>query len=244
MASDIKQTPFVKELAANDRPTRDKALDSLRTYLSGHRDLPPLELLKLWKGLFYCMWMSDRPRTQQALADSLADLVFVLPDKTVIPFLRAYWQTMQREWTNIDVLRMEKFLLLTRRYIGATFKLVSNSKWDKEILGQHIALLEELPCNVDDMRIPNGMRFHVIDVYIDELERAGALSEDSESEVPLDELLQPLRKLAKSSPTKPVRLKSREALEDDRLPSNRKAENNEEGEQDGGTRNDWEGFDD
>merc|ERR1712230_249341 len=75
MATDIQQTPFVKQLAANDRPTRDAALSSLRTYLSGRRELPALELLKLWKGLFYCMWMSDRPRTQQALANSLADLV-------------------------------------------------------------------------------------------------------------------------------------------------------------------------
>ncbi|KAH8808192.1 hypothetical protein F5884DRAFT_674289 [Xylogone sp. PMI_703] len=245
MASDIKQTPFVRELAANDRPTRDKALASLRTYLSGRRDLPPIELLKLWKGLFYCMWMSDRPRTQQALADSLADLVFALPDGTVIPFLRAYWQTMQREWTNIDVLRMEKFLLLTRRYVGATFKYLSNSNWEQEILSQHIALLEEVPCNVDDMKIPNGMRFHVIDIYVDELERVGALAEDKLSEVPLDTLLEPLRKLAKSSPTKPVRLKSREALEDDRLPNNEKSGNDQKQEQDAGEGSDgWEGFDD
>ncbi|KAH7330190.1 hypothetical protein BKA65DRAFT_508835 [Rhexocercosporidium sp. MPI-PUGE-AT-0058] len=228
MATDIQQTPFVKQLAANDRPTRDAALDSLRTYLSGRRELPALELLKLWKGLFYCMWMSDRPRTQQALANSLADLVSVLPPVSVIPFLRAFWQTMQREWTNIDVLRMEKFLLLARRYLGATFK-------------SHVELLQEGPCNVEDVRVPNGMRFHVIDIYVDELERVGVLEEGQEGkEEILERLLVPLRALQKGSPTKPVRVKAKEALEDERLPGNQKVEGEEAPKEDDG----WGGFED
>ncbi|KAH8593379.1 hypothetical protein B0O99DRAFT_463393, partial [Bisporella sp. PMI_857] len=216
MATDIQQTPFVKQLAANDRPTRDKALDSLRTFLSGRRELPALELLKLWKGLFYCMWMSDRPLTQQALANSLADLVSILPTENTIPFLRAYWQTMQREWTNIDYLRMEKFLLLMRRYLGATFAVLKKGKWNEKDINEHLALLEEFPCNVEDIKIQNGMRFHVIDIWIDELERVGALQEKGAS-IPLELLLQPLRKLAKDSPIKPVRKKAKEALEDERL---------------------------
>lgn len=229
---------LIYELA--DRPTRDKALESLRTYLSGRRDLPPLELLKLWKGLFYCMWMSDRPLTQQALASSLADLVFVLPPPSIIPFLRAFWQTMQREWTNIDVLRMEKFLLLTRRYLGATFKVLREGKWEGELVREHMELLEEIPLEREDPRIPNGMRFHVIDIYVDELERAGALekSEEGDSGVPLEVSLEPLRKLAKGSPTKPVRIKAKEALADERLPGNEKPEE-EAAEEDG-----WGGIQD
>lgn len=223
-----------------DRPTRDKALLSLRTYLSGRRDLPPIELLKLWKGLFYCMWMSDRPLTQQALANSLADLVSFLPPVSKIPFLRAFWQTMQREWTNIDVLRMEKFLLLTRRYLGATFNELREGKWEEGLVRDHIALLEEGPCEVEDIRIPNGMRFHVIDIYVDELERVGALENDGEedSSVPLEMLLEPLMKLAKSSPTKPVRIKAKEALADERLPGNEKPET-KAAEEDG-----WGGIED
>jgi ribosomal RNA-processing protein 1 len=209
-----------------DRPTRDKAVLSLRTYLSGRRDLPPLELLKLWKGLFYCMWMSDRPLTQQALANSLADLVSVLPPASQIPFLRAFWQTMQREWTNIDVLRMEKFLLLTRRYLGATFEVLKERKWQEDLVKDHMALLKEVPLEVEDPRIPNGMRFHVIDIYVDELERVGGLEKNGEgdSSASLEMLLEPLRTLAKSSPTKPVRIKSKEALADERLPGNEKLE--------------------
>jgi ribosomal RNA-processing protein 1 len=182
--------------------------------------------------------MSDRPRPQQALANSLAELVSILPQTTTIPFLRAYWQTMQREWTNIDVLRMEKFLLLTRRYLGATFTLLQNGKWDKELVKQHMELLEEIPCNVENMKIPNGMRYHVIDIYVDELERAGALAEGED--VPLELLLDPLRKLVKGSPTKSVRAKSKEALAVERLPGNQKTE--EPVPLSNGT--EWGGFDD
>jgi ribosomal RNA-processing protein 1 len=181
------------------------------------------------------MWMSDRARTQQALADSLADLVSVLPKGTVIPFLRAYWQTMQREWTNIDVLRMEKFLLLTRRYLGATFQVLQRGAWEEALVRQHTDLLEEIPCNVEDMRIPNGMRFHVIDIYVDELEKVGAL--ETEEERPLEVLLEPLRKLAKESPTKPVRTKAKGALADERLPGNEKPE------EEGAPKEDEDGWD-
>jgi ribosomal RNA-processing protein 1 len=138
---------------------------------------------------------------------------------------------MQREWTNIDVLRMEKFLLLTRRYLCATFEVMKRSGWEEDLVGEHLALIEEIPCNVEDMRIPNGMRFHVIDVYVDELERVGALEEGSEA--PVERLLEPLRGLVKSSPTKPVRVKAKEALEDERLPGNEKDVGNTEKEDDG-----------
>jgi ribosomal RNA-processing protein 1 len=161
--------------------------------------------------------MSDRPRTQQALASSLADLVAILPQTTVIPFLRAYWQTMAREWTNIDVLRMEKFLLLTRRYLGATFQVMKKGTWEEESVKVHLELLQEVPCNVEDMRLPNGLRFHVIDIYVDELERVGALDSEEDSEVPIERLLEPLKRLAEKSPMKAVRNKAKEALKDERL---------------------------
>lgn len=46
--------PTTNAIRQLDRPTRDKALSSLRTYLTSNRNFTPLELLKLWKGLFFC----------------------------------------------------------------------------------------------------------------------------------------------------------------------------------------------
>ncbi|TVY37653.1 Ribosomal RNA-processing protein-like protein, partial [Lachnellula subtilissima] len=219
--SSIQQTPFIKQLAANDRPTRDKALLSLRAYLSSTtRSLPPIELLKLHKGLFYSMWMCDRPLPQQHLASSLASLLTILPSTTLMPFLRAFWVTMSREWGGIDVLRMEKFLLLTRRYIGATLAVLRDGEWEEGMVGEVTAVWEEVAFNVGDMKVANGVRFHCVDVFVDELERVGALEEGSGA--PVGVLLGPLRRLADGCPVKAVRVKAREALADERLPGNEK----------------------
>jgi ribosomal RNA-processing protein 1 len=39
---------------ATDKEVRDQALESLRTYLGAQSQIAELDLLKLWKGLFYC----------------------------------------------------------------------------------------------------------------------------------------------------------------------------------------------
>ncbi|KAI9814447.1 MAG: hypothetical protein M1827_003303 [Pycnora praestabilis] len=238
MSSDVQQAPFVKQLAANDRPTRDKAVTSLRTYLSGSRTFSELELLKLWKGLFFCsssypiphvcqkrtyptdifaapgMWMSDRPRTQQRLVVVLAGLVDVLSIENALPFLEAFWVTMAREWNGIDVLRMDKFLLLIRSYLSASFRYIANRAWSSSLVERYIGILTSLPLSPSNGAIPNGLRYHVIDIYIDELDKADTPRGGS---IPLLQLVIPLKRLEKDSKTKEVRVRAKEALADRRL---------------------------
>ncbi|KAI8390047.1 hypothetical protein BD560DRAFT_57 [Blakeslea trispora] len=54
MDVDPTYLPLGKQLAANEKKTRDKAVRSLRKFLSSGSDLNEVELIKLWKGLFYC----------------------------------------------------------------------------------------------------------------------------------------------------------------------------------------------
>lgn len=89
--------------------------------------------------------MSDRVRTQQRLADDLASLVFVVPKAQAIPFLRAFFMIMCREWSKIDVLRLNKFLLLLRRYIAAGFRLLHASKWDESLINDYNEVLSQHP---------------------------------------------------------------------------------------------------
>lgn len=123
MESQERNMPFIKNLASSDRKLRTKSLDSLRNFLSARQvssSLSRADMLKLWKGLFYALWMCDRPLPQQALAQDLADLTYVLPEGAVAAWLAAFWATMAREWTGIDVLRLDKFLMLVRRVLGAS----------------------------------------------------------------------------------------------------------------------------
>jgi hypothetical protein len=85
-----------------ERPVREKAVESLRLFLSQSRQFTELDFLKLWKGLYYCMWMSDRMRVQQQLADTLGDLVSVLQPKNTILFVQAFWTILCKQWPTLD----------------------------------------------------------------------------------------------------------------------------------------------
>ncbi|KAK3323393.1 nucleolar protein,Nop52-domain-containing protein [Cercophora scortea] len=163
--------PFIRNLASSDRKIRTSALASLHTFLSAKHissALGPLDVLKLWKGLFFALWMCDRAIPQQTLCAELADLIFILPREAVLPWLRAFWATMSREWTGIDVLRMEKFLLLVRRVVGAGFKWMKKnsaaaagaqkeeeekekeSVWDAQRVDEIVKLLGEYPFALEE----------------------------------------------------------------------------------------------
>ncbi|KAF8440120.1 hypothetical protein BGX38DRAFT_1273177 [Terfezia claveryi] len=239
------QTPFIKQLVANDRQTRDQAVDSLRTYLSGKRTFTKLDLLKLWKGLFYCVWMSDRPRTQQRLTVDLAHLVDTMQEETAFLFLECFWETIVREWDGIDVLRMDKFLMLVRQYLASSFRYLKAREWEQGKVGRYMDILKEGPLHARNIKVPNGLRYHLIDIYLDELEKLEPVDSEESADIPIDLLIQPYKQLVEKSPTKVVRTRSRDMLEDERLEKwgyikankSEYEEAQEEGEEE------WAGFD-
>jgi ribosomal RNA-processing protein 1 len=96
-----------------------------------------------------------------------------------------------------------------------------------------LRVVEEIPCRVGEgeMRVPNGMKFHVVDIWVDELERVGMLEEDvvgtEEGKAKLERVLRPLKKMQKDSMNKIVRNKAKDALADERLPGNEKDANSD-----------------
>ncbi|CAG8030675.1 unnamed protein product [Penicillium olsonii] len=286
---DGQKTPFVRELGSSDRKVRDKALDSLTQFVRSRNDLTLVDLLKLWKGLFYCFYHSDRPLTQQALARALSySLVPSLPRATLHRFLRAFWITIGRDYHALDRLRLDKYLMLIRFYVGVAFEVfvknptqsadgkkrkradaakkggkkqkkqaeaepeTAEEKDDTEDveakypdLAAYISIIEEgplCPLNYDqdqDMEEgdpnyvpmphgPDGLRYHLIDIWVDELEKVLEFEEEAgedeetpkrkiKGDVPVELILRPLEKLRAESQYKPVRTRATEALEDDRL---------------------------
>lgn len=91
------------------------------------------------------VWLSDRPRTQQRLVLDLAGLLDSMETKNVGLFLEAFWTTISREWNGVDVLRMDKFLLLVRGYLASSFRYLHARKWEKELVGRFMGLLRETP---------------------------------------------------------------------------------------------------
>ncbi|EUC46458.1 hypothetical protein COCMIDRAFT_92784 [Bipolaris oryzae ATCC 44560] len=218
MTSDAQNNPFIRNLASSDKKVRDQALDALKQYLGAQSEISELDLLKLWKGLFYCLWMQDKPTLQQRLSRDLASLVSTLRTPVVLPFIRAFFLTMSREWGHIEALRLDKYLYLIRQYVNASFAFLSRNKWKKSLLKQWNSIMEEMPLECKNMRIPNGLRYHVMDVWVDELENVeGDEWEKDENKETLETLVEPIESMAKNGNLKPLRNAAKECLADERL---------------------------
>lgn len=75
-------------------------------------------------------------------------------------------------------------------------------------------VLANVPMNPTDAKVPDGLRYHLIDIYVDELDNVNS---DRESKMPLEIVLEPVRSLGRQSPNKIVRKRVKELLEDPRL---------------------------
>jgi ribosomal RNA-processing protein 1 len=131
-----------------------------------------------------------------------------------MPFLAAFWKTMAREWTGIDVLRMDKFLYLIRQYLHSSFQHISSQDWSHtKLIDACMEVIQSTPLNTDDPKIPDGLRYHVIDIYVDELDKVGG----DDAELPADRVLAPLERLGKESRNNKIRERVREAMDDERV---------------------------
>lgn len=213
------------------------------------------------------MWMCDKPIPQQRLCNEIAGLYASLPgatpsstttksDDIVLTWFLAAWEVIATQWTEIDVLRMEKFLLLVRRLLAAHLRWVEQHNWAKEKRDKIIAVLRQWPFESEgDMaKVPLGLRLHIMDIWIDEMEKVGLL-EDQSGEAAAGEaarfaveikeqLVEPLT----SCPVKAVRNSSRDELEDERLPWNKgkaaKDETSKDGVDSDQDDDEWDGFGD
>lgn len=111
------------------------------------------------KGSLLGFWMSDKPLVQQALASELADLLLTTRNTpSALSFLDGFWEAVVREWNGIDRLRyasqwswmlsrdwkcnrLDKYLMLVRRFINASFRLLLRNDWDSKTVQDYNTIL-------------------------------------------------------------------------------------------------------
>ncbi|NXR57871.1 RRP1B protein, partial [Rhadina sibilatrix] len=173
------EVQFAQRLAANEKRIRDRALKKLRGYIGVRTQRPAggfsqEELLKIWKGLFYCMWMQDKPLLQEELAANISQLIHVFQNTEARHlFIQTFWQTMNREWNGIDNLRLDKYYMLMRLILRQSFEVLKRSEWDEGLVEPLLQLLMK-EIMEPDSNSPTGIKFHFIDIYLDELAKVGA----------------------------------------------------------------------
>ncbi|KAK9900572.1 Nop52-domain-containing protein [Cystobasidium minutum MCA 4210] len=169
------------------------------------------QLNVLWQGCFYCMYMCDKPLPQQKLASQLAEpIVTILENprlksktarrKASLAYLSTFWKTMVRELPGIDRHRMDKYYSLMRRVLHNTFIMLRKTGWNEDVMAEANSYLfrQGGPLHLQDIKTPISVAYHILDIYITELERSVSdLSEEEEDAlssqpVPLLKLVEPL----------------------------------------------------
>lgn len=160
--------------------------------------------------------MSDKPRVQQALAQEMADMLLIINAGQIsassssssaatnaepsLLFLEGFWDAMVREWWGLDKWRIDKFMMLVRRFVNAAFRLLDRTGWDETAVKRFTGMLmkDGGVLRANDVKTPDGLMYHVCDIYLEELDKAVA-QRDADAErqkaervyVPATMLLQP-----------------------------------------------------
>lgn len=224
---DEAEVPLGRYLASTEKRVRDRAIRSLAAFVlmraqEGGLSMSPAELSKLWKGLFYCFWMSDKPLVQQQLAQELSELVLMVAGidtrseeaqvaslrhaLAALDFYQGFWHTMQAEWLGVDKFRIDKYYLLMRRFLQAGCQLLLVYRCDALLVDRYVHIMRgtDGPLSSNNVHVPASITYHICDTFLAELEAAVAAHAEASPAVPTIELLAPFMDLAATSTSKQV----------------------------------------
>ena len=115
-------------------------------------------------------------------------------------YVRTFFRTMRREWGNVDKHRIDKFYTAMRLVLAEVYKYMARRHWNLGIIRLfNDTLFEEVLSQV-----PNGLRYHLIDITIAELATANKDAELPLTEATFLDCLEPYFALAQSAEDKTV----------------------------------------
>uniref|UniRef100_G3TPZ9 Ribosomal RNA processing 1 n=1 Tax=Loxodonta africana TaxID=9785 RepID=G3TPZ9_LOXAF len=182
MVSRVQLPPEIQlaqRLAGNEKVTRDRAVKKLRKYIVARTQraaggFTHEELLKVWKGLFYCMWMQDKQLLQEELGRTISQLLHAFQTTEAQHlFLQTFWQTMNREWMGIDRLRLDKYYMLMRMVLNESLKALQMRGWEESQCEQLLKLLMTEILHPES-QAPHGVKSHFTEIFLEELGKVGA----------------------------------------------------------------------
>mmetsp|Transcript_3639 Transcript_3639/g.10240 ORF Transcript_3639/g.10240 Transcript_3639/m.10240 type:complete len:231 (-) Transcript_3639:70-762(-) len=129
---------LARALGSCDFHTRERGVAALTRFLQRRTGgLPRKDMLKIWKGLFYAFWHSDKQPVQAELAERLAKVMASLHEEVAYVYFTCFIKTMRREWFGIDRLRLDKFLMLIRTFVRQMFVTLRSREWCGHMAKHH-----------------------------------------------------------------------------------------------------------
>ncbi|XP_045508798.1 ribosomal RNA processing protein 1 homolog [Colias croceus] len=214
---------FAKLLSGNEKKSRDRVLKTLKKWLlncfSKNYVFKEDDFIRVWKGLFYAVWMSDKPLVQEDLCESISQILDLFPNEQLdnaIMMTKVGFKVLAMEWYGIDQHRIDKFMMLVRRYLRGSFRCLLRTDWDLEACKKYANMLSSED-GLLALKTPFYARnalsliLHVIDCYLEELSKIskGKISNES-----LLELIDPYLKHVCNGESVQVAITCRQLLTD------------------------------
>jgi ribosomal RNA-processing protein 1 len=182
--------------------------------------------------------IADLAATVRTMASKDAELRASddIPPVWLATWTTAFWETICREWASIDQWRMNKVLLLVRFFLRESFNITLTSvvtdnpgseTVSKDLTADQIQILETWPLSPRERKVPDGLRLHILDIWVDELtgqissvEDQSVQSVEGDPETVKAALLQaakafmaPVERVSKEALGKPVKMRAKDALQ-------------------------------
>ncbi|CAF3384052.1 unnamed protein product [Rotaria sp. Silwood1] len=172
---------LVHKLVDSSKAQRTKAIERLKLWINA-RTLNPTsfftydDLIKIWKGLYYNMWMADKPILQDQLATEISSWIheFRNNDQARL-YIDAGFATFAREWWGIDRWRLSKFMTFVRCLLRESFVFLKNLKWFKGDIIKFTKMLRQNVLSANGNRSCDGLKLHITDIYLEELAQIGGI---------------------------------------------------------------------
>lgn len=165
-APSAKEVKLAKSLVHPEKAVRDKTFLTIKSYAASIVEIDDLDMLKLWKALYYCMWLADKQAVQMELASELANLSDHFRNTEVqMKYFTLFFRIMLREWSFLDQYRVNKFYSLIRIMLNKLFTLLKQANWNESNITQMVEMLQQEVLT----KTPNGIRYHLADIYLPEL---------------------------------------------------------------------------
>lgn len=161
-----REMKFARALSDTEKRVRDASLLSLQSWLAENgENMCTSEVDKLWKGLFYCIWMADKRPIITATIKNVVNLT----DVVGWSFMDGLFSCLSREWFGIDRHRVDKFYELANAALDKGVERITMTKDESSFTESFVTFTKILDDRVLQVvkKTGVGLALHVLDVYVD-----------------------------------------------------------------------------
>mmetsp|Transcript_31995 Transcript_31995/g.47106 ORF Transcript_31995/g.47106 Transcript_31995/m.47106 type:complete len:726 (-) Transcript_31995:45-2222(-) len=119
-------------------------------------------------------------------------------------YVATFLRTVKREWGNVDKHRVDKFYTAVRLMIRESYKYMAVRHWNLGIIRLFNDVIYDEALSHESEGLTNGLRFHLIDICIEELAQVNANAEIPLTEATFLDCVEPFFALAQKAQDKNV----------------------------------------